>query len=243
MASSTDGQNRDVVSSTSSQDGVCRDYLRNVCRRGDRCRFLHPVDPTFARRDVIVQQSSRRSAAVVFCHDFQNAPGCRRGAACRFAANLADKRHMLTITRQFIVSCYLFLFFCIMSRRHYKTPLKCGFAVIAWKWSEAEICCFHSQFTASAWNQGAVRAFRPACGLNWRLEANIIPCRLCCWNFWLKLMPYWICNHCCTFSLYSFRIIIPFGTAIQLWVLLSYKCKQNNNLKKSVTVTGHTLHN
>lgn len=71
------------VAATSVQDGVCRDYLRNVCRRGERCRFLHPVDPTSARRDVIAHQTSRRG--IVFCHDFQNAAGCRRGAACRFA--------------------------------------------------------------------------------------------------------------------------------------------------------------
>jgi len=72
-----------VATSVSGQDGgVCRDYLRNVCRRGERCRFLHPVDPTSARRDVIAQQSSRRG--VVFCHDFQNATGCRRGDTCRY---------------------------------------------------------------------------------------------------------------------------------------------------------------
>jgi len=80
-SSTVDSENPEVV----SQDGVCRDYLRNVCRRGDRCRFLHPADPTSARRDVIAQQSSRRG--VVFCHDFQNAAGCRRGAACRYGVS------------------------------------------------------------------------------------------------------------------------------------------------------------
>lgn len=76
-------ENPEAVATSGQDGGVCRDYLRNVCRRGERCRFLHPVDPTSARRDVIAQQSSRRG--VVFCHDFQNAAGCRRGDACRFA--------------------------------------------------------------------------------------------------------------------------------------------------------------
>jgi len=79
-SSTVDHENPEVLT-TSGQDGVCRDYLRNVCRRGERCRFLHPADPTSARRDVIANQSSRRG--VIFCHDFQNAAGCRRGAACR----------------------------------------------------------------------------------------------------------------------------------------------------------------
>lgn len=83
-----------AVSSTSSSGGggketttVCRDYLRNVCRRGDRCRFLHPADPTSARRDVIIASSSASHfyRPLVFCHDFQNATGCRRGSSCRFA--------------------------------------------------------------------------------------------------------------------------------------------------------------
>ena len=80
-SSTVDRENPEVLA-TSGQDGVCRDYLRNVCRRGERCKFLHPVDPTSARRDVIAQQSSRRG--VIFCHDFQNAAGCRRGPACRW---------------------------------------------------------------------------------------------------------------------------------------------------------------
>ena len=82
-SSTIDSENPELLGAVSGQDGVCRDYLRNVCRRGDRCRFLHPVDPTSARCDVIAQQSSRRG--VVFCHDFQNAAGCRRGAACRYS--------------------------------------------------------------------------------------------------------------------------------------------------------------
>ena len=65
-----------------SSSCVCRDFLRNVCRRGDRCRFQHPADPTSARRDVIAAVHHR---PLVFCHDFQNATGCKRGTSCRFA--------------------------------------------------------------------------------------------------------------------------------------------------------------
>ena len=91
-AMSDDVSQQEVTSSSSSkpevvgvQDGgVCRDYLRNVCRRGERCRFLHPVDPTPARRDVIMSQQSSRRCGLVFCHDYQNAAGCRRGPACRY---------------------------------------------------------------------------------------------------------------------------------------------------------------
>ncbi|XP_015592303.1 zinc finger CCCH domain-containing protein 10 [Cephus cinctus] len=53
----------------SSPSRVCRDFLRNVCHRGKRCKYLHerseddPVDE------------------YTFCHDFQNGicnwPGCR----------------------------------------------------------------------------------------------------------------------------------------------------------------------
>jgi len=55
----------DVVACPSN---VCRDFLRNVCKRGVHCRYWHPPP------DLAVD--------VVFCHDFQNA-GCRR-ADCRF---------------------------------------------------------------------------------------------------------------------------------------------------------------
>lgn len=59
------GENGDASVTTS----ICRDYLRNVCKRGMHCRYWHPSS------DVSV-------GSVVFCHDFQNA-GCRR-IGCRF---------------------------------------------------------------------------------------------------------------------------------------------------------------
>ncbi|TRY55276.1 hypothetical protein DNTS_015755 [Danionella cerebrum] len=46
-------------------DGVCRDFLRNVCRRGKRCRFRHPDIKEVP--DLGVQKNE-----FIFCHDHQN---------------------------------------------------------------------------------------------------------------------------------------------------------------------------
>lgn len=53
----------------SLQNRICRDFLRNVCQRGKRCKYLHertddnPID------------------VYTFCHDYQNGmcnwPGCK----------------------------------------------------------------------------------------------------------------------------------------------------------------------
>ena len=53
---------------------ICRDYLRNVCKRGKRCRYRHP-HPSEA-------QKLGRRQEYTFCHDFQNA-GCHR-TNCKF---------------------------------------------------------------------------------------------------------------------------------------------------------------
>ncbi|XP_075708252.1 zinc finger CCCH domain-containing protein 10 [Rhinoderma darwinii] len=56
-------------------DYICRDFLRNVCRRGKRCRFKHP--DTSDVSDLGVQKNE-----FVFCHDFQNKQCVRIN--CRF---------------------------------------------------------------------------------------------------------------------------------------------------------------
>ena len=33
-------------------EDVCRDFLRNVCSRGDRCKFSHPSERADAGREV-----------------------------------------------------------------------------------------------------------------------------------------------------------------------------------------------
>ena len=53
---------------------VCRDFLRNVCRRGNACRFRHP-DPSEA-------EELGKKIEYIFCHDYQNRE-CRR-QNCRF---------------------------------------------------------------------------------------------------------------------------------------------------------------
>ncbi|XP_033211396.1 zinc finger CCCH domain-containing protein 10-like [Belonocnema kinseyi] len=53
----------------SSPNRVCRDFLRNVCHRGKRCKYLHERS-----EDAPVDEYT-------FCHDFQNGmcnwPGCK----------------------------------------------------------------------------------------------------------------------------------------------------------------------
>ncbi|XP_035006665.1 zinc finger CCCH domain-containing protein 10 [Hippoglossus stenolepis] len=56
-------------------DGVCRDFIRNVCKRGKRCRFKHPDFNEVP--DLGVQKNE-----FIFCHDHQNKE-CMR-ANCRF---------------------------------------------------------------------------------------------------------------------------------------------------------------
>ncbi|KAK3724274.1 hypothetical protein RRG08_043273 [Elysia crispata] len=57
------------------EDDVCRDYMRNVCTRGRRCRYRHP--PLEERPE---QPPPRRD--LTFCHDYQNT-GCSR-PSCKF---------------------------------------------------------------------------------------------------------------------------------------------------------------
>lgn len=61
--------------SGASIDGVCRDFLRNVCKRGKRCRFRH-LDFNEVP-DLGVQKNE-----FVFCHDHQNKECVRSN--CRF---------------------------------------------------------------------------------------------------------------------------------------------------------------
>jgi hypothetical protein len=46
-----------------SLDGVCRDYMRNVCRRGNNCKFRHP--------DNFEAEELGKQIEYVFCHDYQ----------------------------------------------------------------------------------------------------------------------------------------------------------------------------
>jgi len=73
---------------------ICRDYLRNVCRRGDRCKFTHP-----AQTDQAATNEAKLQDKIEFCHDFQNGK-CDR-YACKFLHTNAD------VEREFKNSGYL----------------------------------------------------------------------------------------------------------------------------------------
>jgi len=58
-------------------EDICRDFLRNVCRRGDRCKFSHPTE-----RAETETEGPRLQDKMEFCHDFQN-NRCSRNL-CKF---------------------------------------------------------------------------------------------------------------------------------------------------------------
>lgn len=71
----SDVDSRDNVNGDlAEQDNICRDFLRNVCRRGKRCKYRHP-DPSEAKE-------MGRKIDYIFCHDYQNKE-CRR-PNCKF---------------------------------------------------------------------------------------------------------------------------------------------------------------
>lgn len=72
---STDSNMSDNSETSDGQLGdTCRDYLRNVCKRGKRCKYHHPAP--------FEAQELGKRHEYTFCHDFQNS-GCRR-ANCKF---------------------------------------------------------------------------------------------------------------------------------------------------------------
>ena len=67
-----------VASASSSDNNICRDYMRNVCTRGRKCKYNHPEKEESNAAATLLQDS------IVFCHDFQNRNDCSRRAHCRF---------------------------------------------------------------------------------------------------------------------------------------------------------------
>lgn len=57
-------------------DNICRDFLRNVCRRGASCKYVHPDN------NGNNHSSKASSEQYLFCHDFQNGE-CKR-STCKF---------------------------------------------------------------------------------------------------------------------------------------------------------------
>lgn len=64
-------------SNLNNEEDICRDYLRNMCTRGSRCKYKHPES-----RKAVPQLRQMSSSGLVFCHDFQNTI-CSR-VNCRF---------------------------------------------------------------------------------------------------------------------------------------------------------------
>jgi len=69
---------KDAMASSSGGDNVCRDYMRNVCTRGKKCKYNHPEKEETSAASTLLQDS------IVFCHDFQNRNDCSRRQHCRF---------------------------------------------------------------------------------------------------------------------------------------------------------------
>ncbi|KAG1669283.1 Zinc finger CCCH domain-containing protein 10 [Nymphon striatum] len=71
-------------------DNVCRDFLRNVCRRGKNCKYYHP-NGTEAEK-------LGRLPMLLFCHDFQNKECCR--ANCKFIHGTRQEEKYYHQTRE-----------------------------------------------------------------------------------------------------------------------------------------------
>lgn len=70
-----DDRGSDGDASGGEESSVCRDFLRSNCRRGRRCRYIHPEGKEG-------EEADNGSRQFVFCRDYQNST-CRR-AGCRF---------------------------------------------------------------------------------------------------------------------------------------------------------------
>lgn len=69
------------------KEGICRDFLRNVCRRGKVCKFRHPEGD---------EAEALGRKELVFCHDFQNKE-CRR-PNCKFLHCTKQEEEMFRST-------------------------------------------------------------------------------------------------------------------------------------------------
>ncbi|XP_067005511.1 zinc finger CCCH domain-containing protein 10 [Anabrus simplex] len=86
-------------SDSSANEGlekICRDFLRNVCRRGKRCKYLHPDE----KEQEILSNSINGTGKVeyVFCHDYQNSQCTRTN--CRFIHCTRDEESYFKTTGQ-----------------------------------------------------------------------------------------------------------------------------------------------
>ncbi|XP_077978618.1 zinc finger CCCH domain-containing protein 10-like [Glandiceps talaboti] len=71
----SEGRDYDGQNSNGDDKAICRDYLRNVCRRGKNCKYTHPDNAE-------AEKLGLKQKTYVFCHDYQNKE-CRR-TNCKF---------------------------------------------------------------------------------------------------------------------------------------------------------------
>ena len=76
---------KDNTGEVKKEDNVCRDWVRNVCRRGERCKFSHAGPGGGAEVGV---GGARLQDKMEFCHDYQN-NRCTR-ALCKYIHCISD---------------------------------------------------------------------------------------------------------------------------------------------------------
>ncbi|KAF8358086.1 hypothetical protein PRIPAC_93081, partial [Pristionchus pacificus] len=69
---------------------ICRDFLKNICNRGNRCKFFHPSDSP---------AGNDKEQEVHFCIDYQNR-GCHRDN-CRFVHVPREEADRYKATKEF----------------------------------------------------------------------------------------------------------------------------------------------
>ncbi|XP_078056246.1 zinc finger CCCH domain-containing protein 10-like [Mustelus asterias] len=66
-----------------SSSDVCRDFMRNVCKRGKRCKFHHPEVSEATEHGALNSEVPLGKAGVPVCRDHLYG-GCQRGSRCKF---------------------------------------------------------------------------------------------------------------------------------------------------------------
>jgi len=70
---------------------ICRDFMRNVCSRGRKCKFKHPSAEELNE----IVDCSDCPVMYAFCHDFQNTNKCQRHN-CRFIHGTIEEEKIYT---------------------------------------------------------------------------------------------------------------------------------------------------
>ncbi|XP_067871512.1 zinc finger CCCH domain-containing protein 10-like [Heterodontus francisci] len=66
-----------------SSSDICRDFMRNVCKRGKRCKFHHPEVSEASELGALSEEMPVGKGEVPVCRDHLNGD-CQRGARCKF---------------------------------------------------------------------------------------------------------------------------------------------------------------